>query len=83
MATKVYPDRRPKSLRTKVPIQQSVEFTITKGNFRQKCVLRTTFLSSAHALSYFKTRRRRIEEIARQKLCDGAIDDDVIFVDMI
>jgi len=83
MAAKVYPDRRPKSLKLNLPVQQSIEFSILNGHMRQGCVLRTTFLSSAHAMSYLKTRRGKIEAIAKQRLCDGLVEDGIVYVDMI
>jgi hypothetical protein len=73
-------DRRPAKLR--LPVQQSLHFTIMEGNVRQECVFRTTYLSPALAMTYLKTNRAKIEKAARERWQDGLIEDGIVYVDM-
>jgi hypothetical protein len=81
MALKTMPDRRPN--RDKPPSQKSVAFAVVIGNQRQDCVLKTTYLSMAHAMTYLKSHRSKIEKVAKQKWAEGLIDDGVIYLDMV
>lgn len=81
MAPKVSPDRRP--LNARQPIKQTIDFTIINGNLRQNCMLRTTFLSNAQAMTYLKDNRPKIEAIAKQRWSEGFVKDGVVYVDMI
>ena len=81
MALKAMPDRRPD--RSKPRTQKSIAFTVTEGNRRQNCVLKTTYFSMAHAMTYLKGHRSKIEKVAKQKWAEGLIDDGVIYVDMV
>ncbi|RTL47748.1 MAG: hypothetical protein EKK40_18895 [Bradyrhizobiaceae bacterium] len=72
-------DRRPKSAR-KSP-EAEISFFILDGKRQQSCVLRTTYPSQAHAMTYIKKNRNKIEAVARRKLSLGMIEGSVIYVD--
>jgi hypothetical protein len=72
-------DRRPMSLR--LPVRQTVAFTISSGIQKQQCVLRTTYLATAHAMTYLKNNRPKIEQIAQKRWADGLVEDGVVYVD--
>jgi hypothetical protein len=80
MALIVMRDRRSAKLR--LPVQQSISFTIMDGNVRQECVFRSTYLSSAHTMRYLKTHRAKIEKAARERWEDGLIEGGTVYVDM-
>ena len=61
---------------------QSVNFTISSGNRRQDCILRTSAVSKAFAMSYLKTHRSRIELIAQRRWADTLIENGVVYVDL-
>jgi hypothetical protein len=81
MVLKVMPDRRPD--RAKPRTQKSIEFTVVDGKRRQNCMLKTTYFSTAHAMTYLKSHRSKIEKAAKQKWADGLIDGGVVYVEMV
>ena len=81
MALKVMPDRRPDCAKPRT--HKSIPFTVTNGNQRQDCILKTTYFSTAHAMTYLKSHRSKIEKAAKQKWADGLIEEGVIYVDMV
>lgn len=80
MAYVRFRDRRPAKLR--LPVQQSLSFTIMSGNVRQECVFRTTILSPQVAHTHLKANRAKIEKTARERWQDGLIEDGIVYVDM-
>lgn len=81
MLLKTMPDRRPD--RSRPPSQKSIAFTVSDGNRRQACILKTAYLSTAHAMTYLKSHRSKIEKLARQKWAEGLIDNGVVYVEMV
>lgn len=66
----------------RLPVRQTVAFTISNGAERQQCILRTTYLTAAHALTYIKNNRPKIEKIAQMRWAEGLVENGVVYVDM-
>ena len=45
-------------------------------------MFRSTYLSPALAMTYFKTNRAKIEKTARERREDGLVEDGIVYVDM-
>jgi hypothetical protein len=57
---------------------QTVFFQIANGNARQSCSVTTKFTTQQQALRYLRQNWTKIENMARDRLANGAIEDGQI-----
>jgi hypothetical protein len=62
---------------------QTVLFEIANGNARQACSLKTKFLTQNQASRYLRQNWNRIEQMARDCLARGCVEDGRINLVMI
>ncbi len=77
----------PKSIRivpqTELGEEQAITFVLAVGSIRQMCRLQTTFRTQNQAFSYFHKRRTEFEQVARERLARGEVEDGVIELTML
>ena len=76
-------NRLPGSAEIRVEDNQTVFFQIANGNRRQACSLKTKFSTQQQASRYLRQNWNKIEQMARDCLANGSLEEGRINVVMI
>jgi hypothetical protein len=69
------PKRSPTNTRTPVEGEQTIFFQITHGNRRQACSFKTKFPTQQQASRYLRQNWNKIEQMARDCLAKGLLEE--------
>jgi hypothetical protein len=73
----------PKSTEIRVEGNQTVFFQIANGNGRQACSVKTKFSTQQQASRYLRQNWNKIEQMARDRLANGSLEEGRINLVMI
>ena len=77
------PKRSPTNTRTPVEGEQTIFFHIANGNRRQACSVKTKFPTQQQASRYLRQNWNKIEQMARDALARGCVEEGRINLVMI